>query len=99
MSVLKSYMVGNENEIEKLITYYPPIEAKNERGKVKTEFLNRYSIMYGVEDPFDASVKEIKQVFHLHNNIMLLMAINSENLVFHFNSKTNPCFLHHLKPI
>ena len=46
VSVLKSHLLG-KGDIKTLKSYYPVLESKNEKGKIVTEYQNRYNIMYG----------------------------------------------------
>ncbi|XP_048857625.1 prostaglandin E synthase 2 [Brienomyrus brachyistius] len=45
ISALKTYLVSTEKTIPEIITYYPELKSKNEKGKEVTEYCNKYWLM------------------------------------------------------
>lgn len=45
IGILTSYMVTDEKDLNRLISYYPQMTYTNEKGKEVSEFTNRYNIM------------------------------------------------------
>ena len=50
ISILDSHLEDRNQGVDKLKTYYPGLENKNEKGKVVIEYPNKYFIMYGEKD-------------------------------------------------
>ena len=61
MSVLESYLEDRTTSVETLLSYYPPMESTNDKGKKVLEYPNRYFIMYGDKKTMQAP-KQMKYV-------------------------------------
>uniref|UniRef100_A0A803SRK1 GST N-terminal domain-containing protein n=1 Tax=Anolis carolinensis TaxID=28377 RepID=A0A803SRK1_ANOCA len=44
ISAIKTYLVSRKN-LEEIVSYYPPVQARNDRGKEVTEYGNKYWLM------------------------------------------------------
>ena len=44
---MESYILDKSQTMEKLLSYFPVIESKNEKGKTVYEYPNKYFIMFG----------------------------------------------------
>lgn len=47
VSLLESYLEDRTVPLERLLTYYPPLESQNSKGKKVTDYPNKYFIMFG----------------------------------------------------
>ena len=59
MSLLESFLENKSESLRKLLTYYPPLEGPNEKGKIVIEYPNKYFIMFGDIKP-SRSAEELK---------------------------------------
>ncbi len=59
MSILESFLVDKRVSLEQLQSYYPTLEGKDDRGKMKIEYPNRYYIMYG-DTPLEGAKEAYK---------------------------------------
>ncbi|KAH0615582.1 hypothetical protein JD844_005028 [Phrynosoma platyrhinos] len=44
ISAIKTYLISRKS-LEEIVSYYPPMKARNERGKEVTEYSNKYWLM------------------------------------------------------
>nr|QTJ24583.1 prostaglandin E synthase [Perinereis aibuhitensis] len=51
MSLLESFLENKSESLRKLLSYYPPLEGPNAKGKNVVEYPNRYFIMFGETKP------------------------------------------------
>ena len=52
ISILESFLEDRNTSLETFLSYYPPMETTNNRGKKVLEFANKYFIMYGDNKTF-----------------------------------------------
>lgn len=52
ISVMESHIIDQSQKIEKLLSYFPVIESKNEKGKTVYDYPNKYFIMFGEEPAY-----------------------------------------------
>ncbi|XP_068104633.1 prostaglandin E synthase 2 isoform X1 [Hyperolius riggenbachi] len=45
ISAMKTFLISRRKSLEEIISYYPGIQVKNEKGKEVTEYQNRYWLM------------------------------------------------------
>ena len=64
ISILESFLEDRNTPLETFLSYYPPMETTNDRGKKVLEFPNKYFIMYGDKKTFQ-TVKQMKYVGYL----------------------------------
>ncbi|XP_072176262.1 prostaglandin E synthase 2-like [Diadema setosum] len=60
ISVLTSFMVTDEKDLHRLVSYFPKMTFTNEKGKEVSEFVNKYNIMLGTPGLTKAEKAEMK---------------------------------------
>nr|XP_060613175.1 prostaglandin E synthase 2 [Anolis sagrei ordinatus] len=65
ISAIKTYLISRKS-LEEIVSYYPPMQAQNERGKEVTEYSNKYWLMLDEKETLriyptkDTRVEEMK---------------------------------------
>ncbi|MGH0170964.1 UNVERIFIED_CONTAM: hypothetical protein FKN15_070121 [Acipenser sinensis] len=62
-SVIKTYMISKDKNLKQILSYYPEMKYKDEKGKEVTEYSNKYWVMLGEQEveehyPSKESMKE-----------------------------------------
>ncbi|XP_070581740.1 prostaglandin E synthase 2-like [Ptychodera flava] len=60
ISALHAYRLGENKNLDDIVSFFPEIISKNEKGKEKTEYGNRYEIMLGKPQPSNDRKEEKK---------------------------------------
>lgn len=65
VSALKTYLFNQNISLEEIVNYYPMIEFKEKEGKVKSDVLNKYFLMFQDNVPKDKTTEVVKYVLLL----------------------------------
>ncbi|MGH0132601.1 UNVERIFIED_CONTAM: hypothetical protein FKN15_040752 [Acipenser sinensis] len=49
-SVIKTYMISKDKNLKQILSYYPEMKYKDEKGKEVTEYSNKYWVMLGEQE-------------------------------------------------
>lgn len=51
ISALSSLLMDTEQDVLKLVECYPKVDSRDADGKLSSEIMNRYFLMFGENDP------------------------------------------------
>lgn len=60
ISALKTYLYHQDLNLEEILTYYPIVEFKDNKGDVQADIFNKYFLMYQENVPKDKPSKVVK---------------------------------------
>ncbi|KTF76702.1 hypothetical protein cypCar_00010424 [Cyprinus carpio] len=89
ISVLKTYLVSREKTISEILSFYPEMKAKNDRGKDVIEFGNKYWVMVRDTDADHLYPGKDTRKHHLQDDVRqdLYKAVNDWVLAIGKNKK------------
>ncbi|KAK6629411.1 hypothetical protein RUM43_003228 [Polyplax serrata] len=61
ISALKTYLYHQDLNLEEILTYYPIVEFKDNKGDVQADIFNKYFLMYQENVPKDKPSKVVKE--------------------------------------
>lgn len=59
ISSLASYLADPQQNLTKIVEYYPEVGYQESNGKIGSEVMNRYFLMFGEKEPKGQSMESI----------------------------------------